>query len=267
MADASGDRRENTSFVLERDGRKVILTFTREDRLNALDAQTFRDLLDTLEAIEADREIGVVILTGRGRAFVAGADITGYVDRTVLEYVDFQRLGRLVYDRLERLRQPVIAAVNGYALGGGFELVLVADLVVAADNATFGLPEAKLGLLPGGGGTQRLPRLVGRNKAKELLMTADFITATEARDLGIVNRVVPAEELMPAAHALADRILQRAPLAVEMAKQLVNDGLQASLATAITQEMGMTATLYATVDAREGIAAFIEKRPPQFTGH
>src|SRR5687768_7615823 len=150
MADASGDRHENASFVLERDGRKVILTFTREDRLNALDAQTFRDLLATLEAIEADREIGIVILTGWGRAFVAGADITGYVDRTVLEYVDFQRLGRLVYDRLERLRQPVIAAVNGYALGGGFELVLVADLVVAADNATFGLPEAKLGLLPGG---------------------------------------------------------------------------------------------------------------------
>ena len=255
------------NFVLERDGRKAILSFTREDRLNALDVQTFQDLLATLDTIEGDHEIGVLILTGRGRAFVAGADINGYIGRTVLEYVDFQRLGRLVYDRLERLRQPVIAAVNGYALGGGFELVLVADLVVAAETATFGLPEAKLGLLPGGGGTQRLPRLVGRNKAKELLMTADFITAMEARELGIVNRVVPAEELMPAAHALADRILQRAPLAVEMAKQLVNDGLQASLATAITQEMGMTATLYATTDAREGITAFIEKRSPRFTGN
>lgn len=254
------------NFTLERDGRKAILTFTREDRLNALDAQTFRDLLTTLEAIEADPEIAIVIITGRGRAFVAGADITGYVDRTVLDFVTFQRLGRLVYDRIERLRQPVIAAVNGYALGGGFELVLVADLVVAAENATFGLPEAKLGLLPGGGGTQRLPRLVGRNKAKELIMTADFITAEEAKVLGIVNRVVPAEELMPAAHALADRILKRAPLAVEMAKQLVNDGLQASLPTAITQEMGMTATLYDTADAREGISAFIEKRPPAFTG-
>jgi enoyl-CoA hydratase/carnithine racemase len=254
------------NFTLERDGRKAILTFTREDRLNALDAQTFRDLLATLDVIEADREIGILILTARGRAFVAGADITGYVDRTVLDYVEFQRLGRLVYDRLERLRQPVIAAVNGYALGGGFELVLVADLVVAAENATFGLPEAKLGLLPGGGGTQRLPRLVGRNKAKELLMTADFLTAAKAKDLGIVNRVVPSEELMPATHALAERILQRAPLAVEMAKQLVNDGLQASLPTAITQEMGMTATLYATDDAQEGIAAFIAKRPPRFTG-
>ena len=254
------------NITLERDGRKAILTFIREERLNALDAQTFGDLLAALDAIEADPEIAVVIMTGRGRAFVAGADITGYVDRTTLEYVDFQRLGRLVYDRIERLRQPVIAAVNGYALGGGFELVLAADLVVAADTATFGLPEAKLGLLPGGGGTQRLPRLVGRNKAKELLMTADFMTAEQARELGIVNRVVPADKLMTATHALADRILQRAPLAVEMAKQLVNDGLDASLSTAITQEMGMTATLYATADAREGIAAFIEKRPPQFTG-
>jgi enoyl-CoA hydratase len=254
------------NFTLEREGRKAILTFTREERLNALDAQTFRDLLATLEAIEDDPEIAIVIITGRGKAFVAGADINGYVDRTVLDYVNFQRLGRLVYDRIEQLRQAVIAAVNGYALGGGFELVLVADLVVAAESATFGLPEAKLGLLPGGGGTQRLPRLVGRNKAKELLMTADFITATEAKALGIVNRVVPDDELMPAAHALADRILKRAPLAVAMAKQLVNDGLQASLPAAITQEMGMTATLYDSADAKEGIAAFIEKRHPVFTG-
>src|ERR687894_799583 len=200
MDSASGDRHATANFILERDGRKAILTFTREDRLNALDAQTFQDLLAALETIEADREIGVLMLTGRGRAFVAGADINGYIDRTVLEYVNFQRLGRLVYDRLERLRQPVIAAVNGYALGGGFELVLVADLVMAADTATFGLPEAKLGLLPGGGGTQRLPRLIGANKAKELIMTANFLTAPEARDLGIVNRVVPAEELMATAH-------------------------------------------------------------------
>lgn len=254
------------NFTLERDGRKAILTFTREERLNALDAQTFRDLLVVLQAIEADREIGVVILTGRGRAFVAGADINGYIEITTLDYVNFQRLGRQVYDGIERLRQPVIAAVNGFALGGGFELVLVADLVVAAEGAKLGLPETRLGLLPGGGGTQRLSRLVGRNKAKELLMTADFISAEEARQLGIVNRVVPGEELMTATHALADRILERAPLAVEMAKQLVNDGLNASLGTAITQEMGMTATLYSTADAQEGITAFVDKRPPTFTG-
>lgn len=254
------------NFALDIDGPKAILTFTREERLNALDAQTFRDLREALDQIHADRSIRVLIMTGRGRAFVAGADITGYIDISVEQYVDFQRLGRTVYDRLERLRQPVIAAVNGYALGGGFELVLAADLVVAADTATMGLPEAKLGLLPGGGGTQRLPRLVGANKAKELLMTADFITADEAHRLGIVNRVVPADKLMDEAHALADRILKRAPLAVEMAKQIVADGLDAPLPTAISLETGMTATLYATDDAREGIAAFVEKRPPVFTG-
>lgn len=254
------------NFTLERADRKAILTFTREERLNALDAQTFRDLLTVLQSIEANRDIGVVIMTGKGRAFVAGADINGYIEISTLDYVNFQRLGRLVYDGIERLRQPVIAAVNGFALGGGFELVLVADLVVAAEGAKLGLPETRLGLLPGGGGTQRLSRLVGRNKAKELLMTANFITAEEARQLGIVNRVVPDAELMTATHALADRILERAPLAVEMAKQLVNDGLNASLASAITQEMGMTATLYSTADAQEGIAAFIDKRPPAFTG-
>lgn len=254
------------NLVVERDGPKAVLTFTREERLNALDARTFHELIAAADDLEADDAIQVVIVTGRGRGFVAGADITDYINRTLLEYLDFQRLGRRMYDRWERLRQPVIAAVNGYALGGGFELVLVADLVIAAEGAKMGLPEAKLGLLPGGGGTQRLTRLVGRNKAKELLMTGDFITMAEAHDLGIVNRVVSAEELMPVAHALADRILERAPLAVRMAKQLVNDGVDASLPSAITQEMGMTATLYDTADAREGIAAFIEKRPAVFTG-
>lgn len=254
------------NFVVDRDGRIAVLTFTREDRLNALDAQTFRELIAAADDLESDPSVGVVILTGGGRAFVAGADINQYVDRTVLDYVEFQRLGRRMYDRFERLRQPVIAAVNGYALGGGFELVLVADLVLATEGAKLGLPEVKLGLLPGGGGTQRLARLVGRNKAKELLMTGDFLTAAEARDMGIVNRVVPADDLLMAAHALADRLLERAPLAVQMAKQLVNDGADASLQTAITQDMGMTATLYDTADAREGIAAFIEKRPPVFAG-
>ncbi len=254
------------NFVIERDGGPALLTFTREERLNALNAQTFRDLVAAADELEADPAVQVVILTGRGRAFVAGADITEYVDRSLLDYVEFQRLGRRMYDRFERLRQPVIAAVNGFALGGGFELLLVADLVVAAEGAKLGLPEAKLGLLPGGGGTQRLTRLVGRNKAKELIMTGDFISAEEGARLGIVNRVVPASEVVAAARALADRILERAPLAVQMAKQLVNDGADASLPSAITQEMGMTATLYDTADAREGIAAFIEKRPPVFAG-
>jgi enoyl-CoA hydratase len=254
------------NFEIERANRKAVLTFTREDRLNALDSQTFRDLIAALDELDVDESVEIVMLTGRGRAFVAGADINEYIGITVTDYVNFQRLGRRMYDRLEGFRKPTIAAVNGFALGGGFELVLACDLVVAAEHAKMGLPESKLGLLPGGGGTQRLTRLVGRNKAKELLMTGDFITGAEAERLGFVNRVVPAEQVMEAAHQLADRILERAPLAVQMAKQLVNDGLDASLATAITQEMGMTATLYASDDAREGIGAFIEKRTPSFSG-
>ena len=254
------------NFEIQRANRKAVLTFTREDRLNALDSQTFRDLIAALDELDADPTVELVIFTGRGRAFVAGADINEYLGIALTDYVNFQRLGRRMYDRLEAFRKPTIAAVNGFALGGGFELVLACDLVVAAEGAKMGLPESKLGLLPGGGGTQRLTRLVGRTKAKELLMTGDFITGAEAERLGIVNRVVPAEQVMEAAHLLADRILERAPLAVQMAKQLVNDGLYAILATAITQEMGMTATLYASDDAREGIGAFLEKRQPVFTG-
>ncbi len=254
------------NFEIEIEGGIATLTFTREDRLNALDSQTFRDLASALEELDRDEAVQVLILTGKGRAFVAGADINEYIDIAVLDYVSFQRLGRSVYDGIEEFSKPVIAAVNGYALGGGFELVLVCDLVIAAESAQLGLPEAKLGLLPGGGGTQRLSRLVGRNKAKELLMTADSVTAGEAQALGIVNRVVPDEDLMQETRAIAEKIMRRAPLAVQMAKQLVNDGLESNLHTAITMEMGMTATLYDTQDGKEGITAFLEKRRPSFTG-
>jgi 3-hydroxypropionyl-coenzyme A dehydratase len=256
----------SSNFDVARADRKAVLTFTREERLNALDRQTFRDLIAALNELETDETVELVILTGRGKAFVAGADITEYVDIAITDYVEFQRLGRRVYDRIEAFPKPVIAAVNGFALGGGFELVLACDLAIAAENAKLGLPECKLGLLPGGGGTQRLSRLIGRTKAKELLMTGDLITGAEAERLGLVNRAVPAELVLAEAHRLADRILGRAPLAVRMAKQLVNDGLDAGLPAAITLEMGMTATLAGSADAREGIRAFLEKRPPEFHG-
>jgi enoyl-CoA hydratase/carnithine racemase len=254
------------NLVIERIEGKGLITFTNEERLNALDSLTFHEIIAAVKELDADDSVQVLILTGRGRGFVAGADINEYVNRTLLDYVNFQRLGRQMYDLIEGLGKPVIAAVNGFALGGGFELVLVADIVVAVESARFGLPEVKLGLLPGGGGTQRLSRLVGRNKAKELIMTGKFFDANEARSLGIVNHVVADNELLPFTFNLADQIIKRAPLAVRMAKQLVNDGLNASLATAITQEMGFTATLYATEDAQEGISAFLEKRPPVFKG-
>lgn len=254
------------NFEITRDGSIAILTFVREERLNALDHRTMEELIEAFDAFGRDDEISVVIMTGRGKAFVAGADINGYLDIVLLDYVNFQRLGRRMYEAVERNPKPVIAAVNGWALGGGFELVLVADIVIASERAKMGLPESKLGLLPGGGGTQRLPRLVGRNKAKELLMTGDPIAAAEAERLGIVNKVVPPEELMEAALAMARTISERAPQAVRMAKQLVNDGIEATLDTSISMETGMTATLFDTNDGREGIAAFFEKRPPVFTG-
>jgi enoyl-CoA hydratase/carnithine racemase len=257
---------EYKNLIIEKNAGKGIITFTREERLNALDSQTFQEIIAAVNELNADNEVKVLIFTGRGRGFVAGADINEYVERTLLDYVNFQRQGRKMYDLVEGLTKPVIAAVNGFALGGGFELVLVADIVIAAESAKMGLPEIKLGLLPGGGGTQRLSRLVGRNKAKELLMTGDFLTAGQAEKLGIVNHVVPDSDLLTFTFMLADRIIKRAPLAAQMAKQLVNDGLNASLQTAITQEMGLTATLYATEDAKEGITAFLEKRQPVFKG-
>lgn len=254
------------NFEVTREGPIAILTFVREERLNALDHRTMQELIDAFDELGRDDSVLVIVVTGRGKAFVAGADINGYLNIELLDYVDFQRLGRRMYASVEQNPKPVIAAVNGWALGGGFELVLVADIVIASERAKLGLPESKLGLLPGGGGTQRLPRLVGRNKAKELLMTGEPITAAEAERLGIVNKVVPPEELMETALAMARTVAERAPQAVRMAKQLVNDGVEAPLETAITMETGMTATLYETHDAQEGIKAFFEKRSPVFTG-
>ena len=269
MAPQPGTEPKNepaVDFEIDRDGSIAILTFVREDRLNALDRRTMQDLRSAFDDLGRDDTVAVIVMTGKGKAFVAGADINGYLDIELLDYVDFQRLGRRMYESVESCPKPVIAAVNGWALGGGFELVLVADIVIASERAKLGLPECKLGLLPGGGGTQRLPRLIGRNKAKEMLMTGDPITAAEAERLGIVNKVVPPDELMPTVMTMARTIAERAPQAVRMAKQLVNDGLEAPLDPAISMEIGMTATLYDTHDAREGIQAFFEKRQPEFTG-
>jgi enoyl-CoA hydratase len=254
------------NFEVTREGPIAILTFVREERLHALDHRTMQELIDAFDELDRDNSVLVIVITGRGKAFVAGADINGYLDIELLDYVEFQRLGRRMYASVEQNSKPVIAAVNGWALGGGFELVLAAEIVIASERAKLGLPESKLGLLPGGGGTQRLPRLVGRNKAKELLMTGEPITAADAERFGIVNKVVPPEELMETALTMARTIAERAPQAVRMAKQLVNNGVEAPLETAITMETGMTATLYETHDAQEGIKAFFEKRSPVFTG-
>ena len=247
----------------ERDGVAWI-TLNRPDKLNALNANVFRLVLAALERLEASPTASVGVLTGAGRAFAAGADIDDYVDISVHDYRGFMDVGRATADRIQSLRKPVIAAVRGFALGGGFELVLACDLVVVADNARLGLPETKLGLSPGGGGTQRLPRLVGRQRAMELLITGRFLTGEEAFAWGLANRVVPKDELPAAAAELAASIVKMAPGAVAVIKRLVREGLDAPLPTALTLELDATARLIATDDGREGIRAFVEKRDPEF---
>lgn len=249
------------------EGAIAYITLNRPDKLNALNPTVFQLLDESISRFEESDAAQVAVFHGNGRAFAAGADIQHYVNRTLQEYIAFQRNARRVYDHFAACPKPIIAAVHGYALGGGFEFVLVCDLVVAAENARLGLPEAQLGLLPGGGGTQRLPRLVGRVRANELLMSGRFLAADEAYGWGLANRVVPAEELLDAARELADSLLNQAPLAVQMAKRLVNEGLQMPLDAALSYEQDATATLYETEDAREGITAFVEKRTPEFSGH
>jgi enoyl-CoA hydratase/carnithine racemase len=242
------------------------ITLNRPDKLNALNRTVFAELGRALDRLEQSETASVGVLHGAGRAFAAGADIEDYVDISVHDYRAFMDIGRAVTDRIASLRKPVIAAVQGFALGGGFELVLACDLVIAADNARLGLPETKLGLVPGGGGTQRLPRLVGRMRATELMITGRFLTADEAFQWGIVNRVVPKDEILAGAAELAASVVAQAPEAVSIIKRIVREGADASLASALSLEQDATARLIVSDDGREGIAAFIEKRAPRFGG-
>ena len=253
---------------IEDHGGITVLVFNRPDKLNAINPQMYTELGDFLnQLIKGMIKTDALILTGEGRAFVAGADIEPYATMTVAEFTRFQRTGRAVMATLERLPIPVIAAVNGYAFGGGFEIALACDTIIASENAKFGLPEAKLGLLPGGGGTQRLSRIVGPYVAKRLIMAAETIDAQRAYELNIVTEIAPKGKALNAALTLASTMCHDcAPLAVKMAKRLIDEGLEASLPTALSMEMDSTALLFVTDDKTEGIAAFTEKRTPNFKG-
>jgi enoyl-CoA hydratase/carnithine racemase len=241
----------------------AVMTINRPDKLNALNPRVMDDLEAAMDRFEASSaRIGV--LTGAGRAFVAGADIGQYVDLTIHDYRDFMVRGRALHDRFVHSPKVVIAAIEGYALGGGLEIALCCDLIVAARDAGMGLPEVKLGLLPGGGGTQRLTRIVGPNRALDLIATGRIADAEELERWGVVNRVVEPGTAVEAAIELAHSLGRRAPRAVRLAKRLIRDGADGSLETALTLEQAETAALYGTEDAREGIAAFVEKRRPRF---
>ncbi len=256
-----------TTITLEKADRLGTLTINRPDALNALNSTVLTELEHAVDSVRNDPAIGVLVITGSGsKAFIAGADIKEMAQKTPMEAREFTALGQRVNRKLEELPQPVIAAINGFALGGGCELALACDIRIAAENAKIGLPEVGLGLHPGFGGTQRLLRLVGRGKAAELIFTADHITAQEAERIGLVNKVVPAEKLHEEVRALAMRILTRAPVALQLAKACLTRGDDAPMTTALAYENETAALCFSTDDIREGFNAFIEKRKPAFKG-
>lgn len=249
------------SFVaFEQRGPIGVLTMNRPEALNALNEQVLRDLNAALDAVEANDEVLVVILTGAGRSFVAGADIGQMKDLTPVQAKKFGSYGNQVFLKLENFPKPVIAAVNGFALGGGCELSMSCDIRICADTAVFGQPEAGLGITPGFGGTQRLARLVGLGMAKQLIYTAKNIKADEALRIGLVNAVYPLAELMPAAEKLAETIAKNAPIAVRACKKAINDGMQVDIDRAVTIEEGLFGSCFETADQKEGMGAFLEKR-------
>lgn len=261
---ANGEGAEGVLY--EEKGAVALVTFDRAEKLNAMNTPIVRRLTEIFEHIDRSGHIRAAVLVGKGRAFVAGADIEEYSGQSPAEFSAYQARGRRMYEAIESNSKPFIAAVNGFALGGGFEMVLACDLVVASSEAEMGLPEIHLGLLPGGGGTQKLTRLIGRNRAKEFLMMGRRMNAEEGLRLGVVNKVTDPGEVLEEALSLAERLARRAPYAVREAKRLVNQGAESHIEAALSLEQATLSNLYQTEDAREGIGAFVEKRKPNFRG-
>lgn len=253
-------------LAVSRVGSILVLRIDRESRLGALSSELIDRLRAEFHAVEEDPSISVVIITGTGKAFVAGADIAEYRDVTVESFTDYQYRSRLLFDGIAALDRPVIAAVNGYALGGGFELALACDLIVASRTAQFGLPEVKLGLVPGGGGPQRLSRRTSASFAKEVTMIGRLISGEEALHRGIVSRLAEPESLMAEATALARDLAGLPWRAVRRVKSLVDTGFALPLDEALTADQEALIELFLSEDAREGIAAFLDKRPARFRG-
>jgi len=255
------------NLLLERDGAVAVITVNRPKVLNALNAPTLNELRDALRALASDDAVRVVILTGAGeKSFIAGADINELAVQTPVGGREHALRGQHVLTFIENFGKPIIAAINGFALGGGCELAMACSIRLAADTAKLGQPEINLGIIPGYAGTQRLARLVGRGRALEILLTGDMIGADEAFRLGLVNRVVPAAELMGAARALAAKLATKAPVAMRYILDAVNRGLDMPFAEAARFEATLFGLVSSTEDMREGTRAFLEKRKAEFTG-
>lgn len=251
---------------LEHEGHVSTLTVNRPDRMNALDAQVLDELGMAIREVADRADTRCLLVTGEGKAFVAGADIAAMREMPPEEARTFARRGHDVFDALEALRMPVIAVVNGFALGGGCELALSCDFIYASEKAKFGQPEVKLGIIPGFGGTQRLARRVGVGMARELVYSGIMIDAAEALRIGLANRVCAPDALLPAARETASTIAATGPLAVAAAKRVIRDGMDGSLREGNALEVAAFGDLFQSADAREGMGAFLEKRTPGFQG-
>jgi enoyl-CoA hydratase len=255
------------NLLIEVNDATAIITINRARALNALNEATLRELLKAVTGLADNDQVSVIIITGCGeKAFVAGADIAAMQPLSALEACQFGKLGHAVMRSIETCLKPVIAAVNGFALGGGCELALSCDIRIAAETARFGQPEVSLGVIPGFGGTQRLARLIGKGRALELILTGDMIDAGEAYRMGLVNKVVPQAELLETAKKLAAKISSKGPYAVRLAKEVVRNGLEMDLDRANQYEAELFALCFASSDQKEGMAAFLEKRPAEFKG-
>lgn len=256
---------KNIIFDLK-DGIATI-TFNRPEVLNALNEELLQELSTALDEIEEDEDIRVLVLTGAGeRSFVAGADIKELVRFNALQAKSFAETGQIIVNKFQSLPIPVVAAVNGFALGGGCEIALACDFVYASENAMFGLPEINLGLIPGLGGTQRLPRLIGKNKAKEIIFTGKMLSAAEAMEIGIVNRVFPIKSFMDETFKVAGIIASKGKVSLRAAKQAINNGMNVDLYSGCNIEIDAFALCMDSEDAIDGIKAFIEKRKAEFKG-
>ncbi len=255
---------EYTKLIVERQGNICIIKINNPQAMNALNLTILNELDCAVDKIKKDKGILAVIITGEGRAFVAGADISQMSGMNAVEGKAFGITGASVFRKIELLDKPVIAAINGFALGGGCELAMACDIRIASSGAKMGQPETGLGITPGFSGTQRLPRLVGIGKAKELIYTADIIDAAEALRIGLVNKVTEPEALMSTSMEMAEKIVKKAPIAIRYSKEAINNGMQTDIDTAISIESSLFGLCFSTEDQKTGMKAFLEKKKPEY---
>lgn len=255
---------ESSKILVSIENHIAILTINNPDQLNSLNTQILKELESSVDLIKANSEIRVLIITGEGKSFVAGADISEMIDFNHKLAIEFSKLGSRIFRKIETLSIPVIAAINGFALGGGCELALACDIRVASEKAKFGQPEVSLGITPGFSGTQRLPRVIGIGKAKEMIYTGMIINADDAYKIGLANYVVQSEELMNKCLEIAHTIANKAPIAVQFAKEAINIGIESDIDSGIETEVELFASCFKTEDQKNGMRSFLDKKKPEF---